>query len=212
MLGGFMVPDFSSLPVPFFKIKQDSMIVEQSLLATEQFPHVIYFHDLIDEGSKEKIKTLLNGPYPNRVELNMTTNTQPFMLFDLYIAKAEETIDIVCISKEDTSNQALVQLHKIREQLEALDFQSLDIRLVEELFPLATDQSLTDLNRLSIYNYSGSFKEIPAKLEAIEGLLSILKPELIEIGKHEYTDHISKELDDIKGIVYYALALTPPSK
>lgn len=199
----------SGMPVPYFEVNQQLDILSHSEHASSLFASVLNFLSLVDTGSKKKVMNqLLSKTDMQSFECNLRTFHNPLTLFQIYAQWDDGIGKIVCIEKETEYRQATHILHKLREQLHSADFHDYENQMRKDLLPLL-NVNVSDLNRLSLSEYSGSLADIPTKIETVLDLLSVLRPELIEIGKSDYLDLITNELTNIRAIIHYLLAVVP---
>ncbi|MDT8859578.1 hypothetical protein N0O92_04975 [Alkalihalobacillus sp. MEB130] len=199
--------DLRTVPVPMFKVNRQLEIVSTSQKAQEFFHSSSSFLELVDAESKQKVYNFLLSPTSNEsFELNMKTRSNPFGLFQIYVQWEEEFGYVVCIEKDKEYQKSNQILHRLREQLHSIDFHEYEANIRKELLPSILNVKLSDLNRLSLSEYVGSLEDIPTKVDTVLDILSVLRPELIEAGKSEYLDIVTRELTDISSIIHYLLA------
>ncbi|GAE26334.1 hypothetical protein JCM9140_2385 [Halalkalibacter wakoensis JCM 9140] len=200
--------NIKAVPVPMFQLDKHFNILSSSKAAEQVFLPASNFLTLVDDESKNKVTNFLVDPLKQQdsIEVNLQTYDNPFSLFQLFIEWENEIGSLICIEKDDEYQRSTQILHRLREQLQSIDFHEYEAHIRKELLPAILNVKLSDLHRLSLSEYSGSLKDVPSKIDTTLDLISVLRPELIEIGKSEYLDLITNELTDISSIIHYLLA------
>ncbi|GAE37350.1 hypothetical protein [Halalkalibacter akibai] len=200
------------IPIPIFKVNRQLDIIENSNQVTKIFEPASNFLVLVDEGSQKKVSHLLLEETTRSFETNLRTLTNPISLFQLYVSWEGEGTSgyVVCMEKESDYLLSTQTLHKLREELHSVDFKRYEAELRKEMLPSLLNINLSDLSRLSLNEYAGSLEDIPAKIDTVLDLISVLRPELIEIGKSDYLDLVTTELTSISAIIHYLIAVSPP--
>ncbi|WP_078554160.1 hypothetical protein [Bacillus alkalicellulosilyticus] len=196
-------------PVPFFILDNNLIIKSLSNTAKAVFPEANSFMELVDLESRNKVSSFLNQKYNNQFEVNLITKSDPLALFNLYSNWDEGTLLIVCIEKTENVHHIMQLIYRLREQLEQTNFEQYSTELKRDLIPTILNVDLRDMNRLAITDVSGRLEDLPQKLEMIQELNSIIKPDLIESGKSEYMELIEKHLEEVGAIIHYIIAIAP---
>ncbi|MCF6139358.1 STAS domain-containing protein [Pseudalkalibacillus berkeleyi] len=118
----------TNIPVPYFQINHDYKILARSKVADELFPLVAGFLELVDGDSMTKAtKYLRIKSGTSQFELVMQTTTNPFSLFEVHLSwNMDHTCEIVCINKDDQSNQLFKQVDRLHSRLENTNYELLE--------------------------------------------------------------------------------------
>ncbi len=197
-------------PVPYFIMDKQLTIKDASNEASERFPiSTSSFLDLVDSESQQKVIHLLTKRESAVFEANMKTKENPLSLFDLYPKWVNDSCHLICIEKAENIHHIMQLIHRLREQLDQTNFDEYTSNMKRDIIPSILNINMNDMNRLSITNASGRVEEIPNKVESIQELISIFRPDLIEVGKSDYLEIIDRHLDEILAISHYLIAITP---
>ena len=96
----------------------------------------------------------------------------------------------------------------LREQLMVTDKDKLEYHHRKEILSLF-QPFLNDTDLYHLTSSSDNLKALPKKLEKIEDLLSLIRPDIIESGKSDHYEVIIDELNDLRSSIDFYLTLMP---
>lgn len=197
---------YDKLPFPYFLVDRKLKIVSVSKCTYNLFDAEANFLDIVGIGSKKKAaKFILDTPSITKIELNLKTKSNPMTLYDVYIQyEGKNYIHIFCIDKEESVDQ----IYQAVKTLEG-DLLYANLSLLEKHEQL--EKSLQQMKEIAINHESFATAgqlaasiahEISSPLTSVKGILQLLKPHLIDIGKGHYADVALEELNRANDIIY----------
>lgn len=96
----------------------------------------------------------------------------------------------------------------LREQLTVTDQDQFEQDHRKEIISLF-QPFLTDSDIYNLISSSDNMKDLPRKLEKIQDLLSLLRPDIIESGKSAHFEVIIDELNELRSSIDFYLTLMP---
>lgn len=196
------------IPLPFFKVNRDGVILDVSDPTFSLFPPSRNFLDLVELGSRKKARALIfhNPELPVRIELNLVTVRKSAQAFDVVVSTDQEqnAIYIICLLKYQ-------DLTSVDQKILQLENQALELSqlLGERERELATtikamkDLSLKYDNLSSVKRLAASVAhEIRNPLTTVRGFMQLMKPLLEDSGKSSYADVAIDEIDRANKIIY----------
>ncbi|MEB1807482.1 MAG: hypothetical protein LPK26_09300 [Bacillaceae bacterium] len=178
-----------NIPVPYFIVNHELKILETSNTAEKEFPVVASFLDLIDPGSKEKVIQLLENDDETSAEVNMETLEDKAVLYELFFKKEQMKYHVVTIKKSNNYYLVQKEINQLREQLELTNSQM-------TAFPFYEEQRGDSLK-----SKGTNSSIIHNKLNTIEEVLRIVRPDFIENYKSEYIDLLLEQVNEIKDLI-----------
>lgn len=198
-----------NVPVPVFILNSQLDILQTSSVVRKLFPNQENFLHLVDIDSKNKVSYFLQSNEKEKFEANLITCDNEIELFELYQTKTnDENLYIVCIPLKDNLKKVSHQVHMLREQLMVTDKDKLEYHHRKEILSLF-QPFLNDTDLYHLTSSSDNLKALPKKLEKIEDLLSLIRPDIIESGKSDHYEVIIDELNDLRSSIDFYLTLMP---
>ena len=198
-----------NIPVPVFILDKECNILDCSAISKTLFSKRKNFLDLVDDDSKNKVHYFLSTKEREKIEANIMTAANELELFELYATQnGEGYLYVVCIPLKENFKKVSHQVHLLREQLMATDKDSLEQHQRKEIISLF-QPFLTDSDLYNLISSSDNMKELPRKLEKIQDLLSLLRPDIIESGKSAHYEVIIDELNELRSSIDFYITLMP---
>ncbi|TXC89826.1 hypothetical protein FS935_15810 [Metabacillus litoralis] len=198
-----------NVPVPVFILNSQLDILQTSSVVRKLFPSQRNFLQLVDIDSKNKVSYFLQSNEKEKFEANLITCDDEIELFELYQTKThDENLYVVCIPLKDNLKKVSHQVHMLREQLMVTDKDKLEYHHRKEILSLF-QPFLNDTDLYHLTSSSDNLKALPNKLEKIEDLLSLIRPDIIESGKSDHYEVIIDELNDLRSSIDFYLTLMP---
>lgn len=222
------------IPLPFFITTESFEIIEFSERASNNFPTVSHFTDLIEKDSQNYFLEVANsGIVSTKMDIFMMTKESTVLLHEVFMQKDNGTYYIICVSKNGTLkefNDMLMNYKRSKvdnELLLRLNEHLLDtnVNLIvsnhhlskenEDLYKMnmTLQENVFSNNQLvSVGKIAASIAhEIRNPLTSVRGFLQLLRPSLIELNKGLYVDIAISELDRANQIIYEFLNVSKPS-
>ncbi|MBD8070156.1 two-component system sensor histidine kinase NtrB [Bacillus sp. PS06] len=204
-----------AIPFPYFLMDEEFNILSVSEEVNNHFPRVTNFLDLVDYGSKNKVKRFMNPViHKTKLEINLLTKHQPISLYDVYIQwDQDKRLNVFCIEKQNYVEQIQSFLSKLEKQLSDENLSLLEKkeeleRSLKKMEQIVTEHdSLANLGKL----VTGIAEELRRPLISIKGFLQLLKPHLIDIGKEHYVNVALDEINQANHLIFQYLSTTMPS-
>jgi len=198
-----------NVPVPAFILNEDFQILTASDMAKKLFSSHSNFLKLVDIDSQNKVSFFLTSNDKEKFEANMITASNELELFEIYLRKnASNDLYVVCIPLKENLKKVSHQVHMLREQLMVTDKDKLEQHHRKEIISLF-QPFLNDTDLYHLTSSSDNLKALPSKLEKIQDLLSLLRPDIIESGKSDQFELILDELSDLRSSIDFYLTLMP---
>ncbi len=198
-----------SIPVPVFILDIELNILDCSSISKTIFSKRKNFLDIVDNDSKNKVNYFLSTKEKQKFEANIITADNELELFEIYVTENHEGyLYIVCIPLKEDFKKVSHQVHLLREQLMVTDRDRLEQHQRKEIISLF-QPFLTDTDLYNLISSSDNMKELPGKLEKIQDLLSLLRPDIIESGKSAHYEIIIDELNDLRSSIDFYITLLP---
>jgi len=198
-----------NLPVPAFILDSELNILVCSSISNTLFSIRKNFLDLVDQDSKNKVHYFLSTNEKTKFEATMITAENKLEPFDLYITQNREGyLYVVCIPIKEDQKKASHHIQLLREQLMATDKDRLQPHQRKEIISLF-QSSLTDSDLYHLISSSDNMKDLPRKLDKIQDLLSLLRPDIIESGKSVHFEVILDELHALRSSIDFYMTLIP---
>ncbi|APH06162.1 hypothetical protein [Bacillus weihaiensis] len=198
-----------NVPVPAFILNEDFQILTSSDMAKKLFSSHSNFLQLVDIDSQNKVSFFLTSNDKDKFEANMITASNELELFEIYLRKnVTNDLYVVCIPLKENLKKVSHQVHMLREQLMVTDKDKLEQHHRKEIISLF-QPFLNDTDLYHLTSSSDNLKVLPSKLEKIQDLLSLLRPDIIESGKSDQFELILDELNDLRSSIDFYLTLMP---
>ncbi|WP_226670924.1 hypothetical protein [Metabacillus litoralis] len=198
-----------NIPVPVFILNSQLFILNSSIKARTMFTYQDHFLELVDVDSKNKVSFFLQSKEKEKFEANLVTSENELELFELYLKQtSDRKLYVVCIPLKDNLKKVSHQVHMLREQLMVTDKDKLEYHQRKEIISLF-QPFLNDTDLYHLTSSSDHLKVLPSKLEKIQDLLSLIRPDIIESGKSDHYEIIVDELNDLRSSIDFYLTLMP---
>ncbi|NMO98111.1 hypothetical protein [Paenibacillus lemnae] len=177
--------EYRELPVPYYKINREFQVLSCSAAAEFIFPSTPSWLNLVDEGSQIKAKNYISSTHTNqRVELILSTMTQPFVPFDVYQRWDQDgSGHLVCISRAHQYTAVVEKLGELQQELKQGVYQR---EAPKERLGV---QAYLNVNR-------SQNRELCSALETVRDLVDQMYPSLVEINQTDYADIIRRVIDN----------------
>ncbi|PMC40174.1 hypothetical protein CJ195_00200 [Bacillus sp. UMB0899] len=198
-----------NIPVPVFILDTDLNILDCSSISKTLFSKRKNFLDIVDVDSRNKVHYFLSTKEKKKFEANIITAQDELELFEIYVTQNRENyLYIVCIPLKEDFKKVSHQVHLLREQLMVTDRERLEQHERKEIITLF-QPFLTDSDLYNLISSSDNMKELPRKLEKIQDLLSLIRPDIIESGKSVHYEVIIDELNELRSSIDFYITLLP---
>jgi hypothetical protein len=198
-----------NVPVPVFILNSQLDVIESSSMSQHIFSRSKNFLDLVDYESRNKVQYFLSTKEKEKFKANMITSENSLELFELYIKQNHDgLLYVVSIPLRENLKKVSHQVNMLREQLTVTDKNQLEQRHRKEIISLF-QPFLTDSDIYNLISSSDNMKDLPRKLEKIQDLLSLLRPDIIESGKSAHFEVIIDELNELRSSIDFYLTLMP---
>ncbi|WP_175638192.1 hypothetical protein [Metabacillus schmidteae] len=198
-----------NIPVPVFILDTDFNILDCSSISKTLFSKRRNFLDIVDVDSRNKVHYFLSTKEKKKFEANIITAQDELEPFEIYVTQNRENyLYIVCIPLKEDFKKVSHQVHLLREQLMVTDRERLEQHERKEIITLF-QPFLTDSDLYNLISSSDNMKELPRKLEKIQDLLSLIRPDIIESGKSVHYEVIIDELNELRSSIDFYITLLP---
>lgn len=198
-----------NVPVPVFVLNSQLDVIDSSSMSHQIFSKSKNFLDLVDQESRNKVQYFLSTKEKDKFEANMITIENSLELFELYIKQNHEgLLYVVSIPLRENLKKVSHQVNMLREQLTVTDQDQFEQDHRKEIISLF-QPFLTDSDIYNLISSSDNMKDLPRKLEKIQDLLSLLRPDIIESGKSAHFEVIIDELNELRSSIDFYLTLMP---
>lgn len=198
-----------NIPVPVFILDTELNILGRSSISITLFSKRKNFLDIVDDDSKNKVHYFLSMKEKQKFEANIMTAENKLELFEIYVTQNREGyLYVVCIPLKEKLKKVSHQVHLLREQLMVTDKDRMEQHQRKEIISLF-QPFLTDSDLYNLISSSDHMKQLPGKLEKIQDLLSLLRPDIIESGKSAHYEVIVDELNELRSSIDFYITLLP---
>ncbi|WP_368503764.1 hypothetical protein AB3N04_16590 [Alkalihalophilus sp. As8PL] len=167
------------IPVPYLIFDRSLKVIETSEDADQIFPPSLTVEDLIDEGSRNKFKHLLEGNERQECELVLKTEEVPMALFDCSFQWRDDACHMICIRK----NSDIERLEELVKQHSK--------RLANTNFELLENKESLENSIMKIKRLSAPFIKI-SKTTGVVMLFGELDKSLIEVNQNVLSERAFK--------------------
>ncbi|HZH59133.1 MAG TPA: hypothetical protein VEY70_06110 [Metabacillus sp.] len=197
------------IPVPAFILDSELNILDCSSISNTLFLKRKNFLDLVEQDSKNKVHYFLSTNEKTKFKATMVTAENELEPFDLYITKNREGyLYVVTIPLKEDQKKASHHVQLLREQLIVTDKGRLEQHQRKEIISLFQPY-LTDSDLYHLMSSSDDLKDLPRKLDKIQDLLSLIRPDIIESGKSAHFEVILDELHSLRSSIDFYMTLMP---
>ncbi|MBU7594943.1 hypothetical protein FVO58_21010 [Metabacillus halosaccharovorans] len=198
-----------NIPVPVFILDTELNILDRSSISITLFSKRKNFLDIVDDDSKNKVHYFLSTKEKQKFEANIMTAENELELFEIYVTQNNEGyLYVVCIPLKEDLKKVNHQVHLLREQLMVTDKDRMEQHQRKEIISFF-QPFLTDSDLYNLISSSDHMKQLPGKLEKIQDLLSLLRPDIIESGKSAHYEVIIDELNELRSSIDFYITLLP---
>ncbi|WP_026561143.1 hypothetical protein [Bacillus sp. J37] len=197
------------IPVPVFILDAELNILDRSSISITLFSIRKNFLDIVDDESKNKVHYFLSTKEKQRFVANIMTAENELELFEIYVTQnREDYFYVVCIPLKENLKKVSHQVHLLREKLMVTDKDRMEQHQRKEIISLF-QPFLTDSDLYNLFSSTDHMKQLPGKLEKIQDLLSLLRPDIIECGKSAHYEVIIDELNELRSSIDFYITLLP---